>query len=498
MNEDSGFGRYILTFDEGTTHCKASVWNDQGIMISLVKKPLTLSHPQSGWSEADPDGLWKLQIEAAKEAIERGGIRNEQIAAIGVANQRETTIVWDEWGRPVYPAIIWQDRRASELIKGITDSDSQDLRQITGLIPDPYFSATKIKWILDHLISEGKHKGRFFAGTVDSWLVYKLTSGKYHVTDYSNASRTMLLDLRRGEWSADALEIFGIDPDLLPDVIDSQGGQIVTSKEIFGKEIPILAVIGDQQASLYGHLSIKKGEMKNTYGTGSFFLQNSGTELEKRGRLINSIAWRIEGNPITYSTEGSAFNTGSIVDWNKKNLGTEYNPRYLLEERASSQQLYFVPAFNGLGAPYWESAARGSIFGMNETTTRSEILKSTLESIAFRVRDIIEELTRNGGNVNDSLPVDGGLTGNDYLMQFQSDILGVEIVKSTNDEATSAGAAYMAGIASGMWDYSFLKSTVQIGKTYSPRIEKEYSDKLYEGWIRAVKSTIGYYGARDS
>lgn len=493
MYQNSGYGRYILSFDEGTTYCKASIWDDRGSMVSLAKKQLTVNRPKLGWVETDPEIIWRCQIEAAREAINLSGIGEERIVAIGIANQRETTILWDEWGKPVYPAVIWQDRRTEDSIRKIDANDSKELSKITGLIPDPYFSATKIKWILDHLHSNNRKMDKIFAGTVDSWLIYRLTAGKFHVTDYSNASRTMLFDIRKGEWSNEALAIFGIDKDILPEVIDSQGGQIVTSGEIFDKEIPILSVIGDQQASLYGHLALKKGEMKNTYGTGSFFLQNTGSEIVRKGRLITGIAWKTEGAPITYSIEGNSFNTGSLLNWLRNNLNIDPISEELSGNMDSSNRLYFVPALNGLGAPYWESSARGSIFGITEVTSRQDFMRAALESIAFRVRDIIEELKKYGGLIQDTLAVDGGLTANNYLMQFQSDILEMKVFKPENEETTSAGAAYMAGISSGMLDIDYIKSTLAAGKTYIPRMEREASDKLYDGWIKAVKSTLGYH-----
>ncbi len=493
MNKDPRGSKYILSLDEGTTNCKASIWNEQGKMVSSAHIHLELSFPQNGWVEANPERMWENQINAAREAIRKSGIETDQLIAIGIANQRETTLIWDEHGIPVYPAIIWQDRRTSDYVKSMDEDTSFEVSEITGLIPDPYFSATKIKWICDYIKSNKRDVNRLFAGTVDSWLMYKLTGGKYHVTDYSNASRTMLFDIRKGEWSGEAMDIFGIDEELLPDVIYSQGGDIVTSREIFGKELPVLAIMGDQQASLYGHLAHNKGEMKNTYGTGSFFLQNNGTDPSRRGRLITSIAWKTEGNPTIYSVEGNAFNTGSVVDWIRKGLHAEDDYQDNEERTNPDHSLYFVPALTGLGAPFWEPNARGTIFGITGATREEDILRSALESIAYRIRDIVEELTNTGGVIGDTLAVDGGLTENDYLMQFQADILGLKIIKPQNHEATSAGAAYMAGVASGIWDYSFLKSKEEPAKEYIPKMEKASSDRLYEGWLKAVNSAIDYY-----
>lgn len=489
-------GRYILSMDEGTTNCKASLWNDQGQMISSASEHLSLSYPHEGWVEANPEEIWEYQIRAAREAISRSGVETGRIMALGIANQRETSVIWDEWGTPVYPAIIWQDRRESDFVKDIDDTTSHKLSDITGLIPDPYFSATKMKWIYNHIVSGSHGKRKLYAGTVDSWLIYKLTDGKAHVTDYSNASRTMLFDIRKGEWSTDALDLFGIDQDLLPEVVCSQGGDLVTSSRVFKKEIPILAILGDQQASLYGHLAHSKGDMKNTYGTGSFFLQNNGTEPARRGKLITSIAWKTEGDPLIYSVEGNAFNTGSLVDWIKNGLNAENVYEQLEKETSSVHSLYFVPALTGLGAPYWEPMARGTLFGITGGTSERDILRSALESIAYRIRDILEELKKNGGKVGSTLSVDGGLARNEFLMQFQADILGIKIAKPENTEITSAGAAYMAGIGSGIWDYDFLKSARKQGREYTPGMERNEADKLYDGWKQVVNIAVDYYRNR--
>lgn len=484
--------------DEGTTFCKASLWDDQGNMVSTASRRIILSYPQNGWVEADPEEIWKRQFEAAREAINKAGIESDSVAAIGIANQRETSVVWDQWGKPVYPAIIWQDRRNSHLVRGLSEADTRCISETTGLIPDPYFSATKIRWICDHISSGGSQKGRLSAGTIDSWLVYKLTGGRSHITDYSNASRTMLFDIRKGEWSSNALDMFGIDEEILPMLTSSQGGDMVTSGEVFGHEIPILSIIGDQQASLFGHLAINKGDMKNTYGTGSFLLQNNGTDPSRRGRLITSIAWKVEGKPMIYSVEGNAFNTGAVSDWAGNILNRDADYRDMGDELSSQNGLYFVPALTGLGAPYWEPEARGTIFGITGGMGEKDILRSAFESIAFRVRDMIEELRKSGGGSRGTLAVDGGLTRNEFLMQFQADILGMKVIRPENHEVTSAGAAYMAGMAAGMWDYDFLKGTVRTGKEYYPRMEKELSDSLYNGWVRAVDNAIQYYRTQDS
>lgn len=493
MNNDPGEARYILSLDEGTTNCKASLWDEQGLMISSALVPLELSFPRNGWVEANPERIWECQLQAAREAIRNSGVDAGRIVALGVANQRETTIVWDEHGVPVYPAIIWQDRRTSDYVKGLDAGTASDISRITGLIPDSYFSATKIRWISDRIGASGSTRKRLHAGTVDSWLVYRLTGGKRYVTDYSNASRTMLFDIRKGEWSAEALDIFGVDGDMLPEVVYSQGSDVVTSSEIFGKELPVLAIMGDQQASLYGHLAHKSGEMKNTYGTGSFFLQNSGTDSSRRGRLITSIAWKSENNPINYAVEGNVFSTGTVLDWIGKSLHEDTARLEKNSNNDSGSPLYFVSALTGLGAPFWEPDTMGTIFGITGATTPKDILKGALESIAYRVRDIVEELTNSGGTVENKLAVDGGLAENSYLMQFQADILGRRIVKQRNHEVTSAGAAYMAGVASDIWNIDSLKTLERAVIEFTPTMERVSSDKLYEGWRKAVKSSIGYY-----
>lgn len=492
---EKGFSRdrYILSMDEGTTFCKASVWDSSGKMVSSASRRLDLSFPQPGWVEVDPEIIWKHQIEASREAINKAGIGTDRIASIGIANQRETTVVWDELGNPVYPAIVWQDRRTSNYIQDLSEDQVCEITEITGLIPDPYFSATKIRWVCDHIASCKSGKGKLSAGTIDSWLIYRLTSGKLHLTDYSNASRTMLFDIRKGKWSRNALEIFGLNEDLLPELTYSQGGEIVTSKEIFGHEIPVQSVIGDQQASLYGHLGVNRGDTKNTYGTGSFLLQNNGTDPSRRGKLITSIAWKTEGGPIIYSVEGNVFNTGTVVDWTGNTLNSDGDYKITGSDISSLHGLYFVPALSGLGAPYWEPKAMGTIFGITSGTKERDIYRSALESVAFRVRDIIEELKGTGGTAGRNLAVDGGLSNNDFLMQFQSDILGMRVSRTENHEATSAGAAYMAGMASGMWDYDFLRSISTPGKEYTPEMDRELSETLYRGWKKAVSSALEYY-----
>lgn len=490
--------KYILSLDQGTTSSRAIVFNHEGDICSVAQHEFPQIFPHPGWVEHDPHQIWGSQASVIAEAISQIGINGLDIAAIGITNQRETTIVWDaETGEPIYNAIVWQDRRTSEYCDSLREAGYGDMiRKKTGLIIDAYFSATKIKWILDHV--EGARKkaeeGKLRFGTVDSWLISCLTRNKVHVTDVTNASRTMLFNIHTLEWDKDLLKLFDIPESMLPEVKASSGVMGYTTTTIFAHEVPIAGVAGDQQAALFGQMCVRPGSVKNTYGTGCFLLMNSGYRpILSENRLISTIAWKI-GDKVTYALEGSIFVGGSVVQWLRdglKCITSSSEVEALASSVPDTEGVYFVPALTGLGAPYWDQYARGLICGISRGTTVAHIARAALEGIAFQVYDIVKAMELDSGLNITELKVDGGASRNNLLMQFQSDILDTEVQRPKVTETTALGAAYLAGLAVGFWkDIEEIKSQWKIEHDFKPSASPEYVASKLNGWKNAVERCL--------
>lgn len=490
---------HVLSIDCGTSSCRASIWDNSGKMISSNAESLDRIFPSNDCVEQDPVMIWKRQISAIKSVISKAKIDISAIRSIGITNQRETVVAWDpETGNPLYNAISWMDRRTQEYERQLSAGFRAEIKKKTGLIPNPYFSALKMKWILEHL--HRKHnrisEERIKFGTIDSWIIWNLTAGRVHVTDWSNASRTMLFDIKKGIWDRDLLEEFGVSENMLPEVVDSIGSGIPIDTSALGAEINIEGIAGDQQASLFGHLAFDKGDMKNTYGTGSFLLVNAGNVFPTTRRLISTISWKAKGKNPVYAIEGSSFSSGSLLDWIRDGLKIIHESgesEEMAKSASSDHDLYFVPALTGMGAPYWNSRVKGAIVGITAKVTRSDIVRSAIEAIAYSVRDLVETVKKETGIVPLEIKVDGKPTANSYLMQFQSDMLQMPVLTYRNTEITSAGVAYMAGIAEDLWDTEILGSFNSVDREFTPKMKKTISDRYYNGWKRALSSTISLY-----
>lgn len=486
---------FILAFDQGTTSSRAIVFDRHGVPVAAVQREFTQHYPKPGWVEHDPEEIWITQAKVGLEVIEKAGLKSEDITAIGITNQRETTIVWDrKTGKPVCNAIVWQDRRTAELCDKLkNDGHSQMIREKTGLIVDAYFSATKIRWILDNVkgARERAEKGELAFGTVDTWLVWNLTKGKVHVTDVSNASRTMLFNIHTLKWDKELLELLKIPESILPEV-KSSSEIYGSTKVLFHKEIPVAGIAGDQQAALFGQMCIEPGMVKNTYGTGCFMMMNIGSKpIESENKLLTTIGWRI-GNETTYALEGSIFIAGAVVQWLRDGLGVisrSVDVEKLVANVKDSGGVYFVPAFAGLGAPHWNQHARGTMVGITRGTTSAHIARAALDSIAFQTLEVLKAMENDSGIEIKELRVDGGATVNNGLMQFQSDILQANVVRPVITETTALGAAYLAGLAVGYWSgIDEIRKQWQIDKIFSPKIPAEATLNLIKGWHRAVKA----------
>jgi len=491
---------FILSFDQGTTSSRAIVFNHAGKIISLAQKEFKQIFPQPGWVEHDPNEIWSTQLGVAAEAISKARLTVKDIAAIGITNQRETTVVWERTtGKPIYNAIVWQDRRTASFCDELKARGLEStIREKTGLVIDAYFSATKIRWILDHVDGARKmaEEGKLAFGTVDSWLLWNLTQGQVHFTDVSNASRTMLLNLGTQEWDEELLQIFDIPRLILPSVRSNSEVYGLTQNILTAANIPIAGMAGDQQAALFGQLCHSPGMVKNTYGTGCFMLMNTGeVPVISRNNLLTTIGWKINGR-TTYALEGSVFIAGALVQWLRDGLRIiqkSTDIESLARNVPDSGGVYVVPAFAGLGAPYWEQHARGTIVGLTRGSNTSHIARAALDSIAFQTRDVLKAMEADAGIPIRELRVDGGATVNNLLMQFQSDIMNVKVIRPEIIETTALGAAYLAGLAVGFW-----KSTDEIqnywvaDKSYEPGMADEYRDKLVKGWNRAVKAAIAW------
>ncbi len=492
--------KYILALDQGTTSSRAILFDQQGSIITVAQKEFKQIYPQPGWVEHNAEEIWSSQFGVMAEVLAKQNVKTSEIAAIGITNQRETTVVWErETGKPIYHAIVWQDRRTADFCDQLKAAGHAPfIQERTGLVIDAYFSATKLRWILDHVPGARKQAeaGKLAFGTVDSWLTWKLTGGKVHVTDVSNASRTLLLNIHTCEWDPELLRIFDIPVSVLPEVKASSKVYGVTEAVVKHANIPIAGIAGDQQSALFGQLCTQPGMVKNTYGTGCFMLMNTGGQLiPSRNNLLTTVAWRI-GNRTSYALEGSVFIAGAVVQWLRDELHMIRNAaevEQLASEVADANGVYVVPAFAGLGAPYWNQHARGSIFGITRGTSKAHIARAALESIAYQVTDVLKAMESDSGISISELRVDGGATINNMLMQFQSDLLQTTVVRPKVYETTALGAAYLAGLAVGYWDsIEQLQKQWQAAATFTPAMPAEKVQHYLKGWQRAVKASIAW------
>ena len=490
--------KYILALDQGTSSSRAIVFDKAGNTKAVAQKEFTQIFPKPGWVEHNPMEIWSSQASVIAEAITSIDINGLDIAAIGITNQRETTIVWDaETGEPVYNAIVWQDRRTSEYCdslkkEGLTDK----IRSKTGLIIDAYFSATKVRWILENVpgAREKADQGRLRFGTVDTWLIWMLTRGEVHVTDVSNASRTMVYNIHDLCWDKELLELLGIPESMMPQVKSSSEVYGHTKTTLFAHEVPIAGIAGDQQAALFGQMCTEPGAVKNTYGTGCFLLMNSGEKpITSSNNLLTTIAWKI-GDKVNYALEGSIFVAGSVVQWLRDGLGiisSSSEVEALAESVPDNGGVYFVPALTGLGAPYWDQYAQGSIYGISRGTKAAHIARAALEGIAFQTMDIVNAMQKDAGVELAELKVDGGASRNNLLMQFQADVLGTSVIRPQVTETTALGAAYLAGLAVGYWEsIDHIKSQWAVDTEFTPKASGETVEKLKAGWADAINRTL--------
>ncbi len=486
--------KYILALDQGTTSSRAIVFNHEGNIVSSHQKEFTQIFPRPGWVEHNAVEIWESQLSVARKALKKASITSGQISGIGITNQRETVVLWErDTGKPVCNAIVWQCRRTAEICKKLAERGiDRVIQKKTGLILDPYFSGTKIKWLLENIpgLYERAENGEICFGTVDSWLIFNLTGE--HVTDVTNASRTLLFNIKTGKWDKELLGIFDIPAAMLPAVRPSSGLFGITKKSMFGKEIPICGVAGDQQAALFGQACFKVGSVKNTYGTGCFMLVNTGKKpVFSKHRLLTTVAWDI-GDGMEYALEGSVFIAGAVVKWlrdEQKILKTAAHSEKLALSVPDSGGVYFVPAFVGLGAPYWDPDARGIIVGITRGTTPAHITRAALESIAFQSSDLFKALEEDVGHKIKSLKVDGGASVNYFLMQFQADILGIPVIRSAIPETTALGAAYLAGLHTGYWkSKKDIEKNWRMAKSFQPDLDSAKRKKMISTWKRAVKA----------
>jgi glycerol kinase len=489
---------YILSFDQGTTSSRAIIYNFEGQIVKVAQKEFTQIYPKAGWVEHDPMEVWGSQSGVASEILATTGITAEEIAAIGITNQRETTVVWErKTGKPVYNAIVWQCRRTSDICDELKARGLGNyIWENTGLVLDAYFSGTKIKWILDNVegARQKAQNGKLLFGNIDTWLIWNLTRGKVHITDYSNASRTMLYNIKDLKWDERILKELDIPASMLPEVKPSSAVYGNTDAQIFGAEIPIAGDAGDQQAALFGQACYMPGMVKNTYGTGCFMLMLTGEKLvHSANGLLTTIAWGVN-NKVEYALEGSIFIAGAAIQWLRDNLKVIYDAKdseYFATKVEDSLGVYVVPAFVGLGAPYWDMYARGAILGLTRGTTRNHIIRATLESIAYQTRDVLELMRNECGIDLCELRVDGGACANNFLMQFQADILGIPVERPEIIETTALGAAYLAGLAVGFWkDQSMVAERRQVNRKFIPSMNEDKRKELYDNWKKAVKRAM--------
>ncbi|HOK60705.1 glycerol kinase GlpK [Tenuifilum sp.] len=493
--------KFIMALDQGTTSSRALIFDQKGNIRSMAQKEFQQIFPKPGWVEHDPNEIWSSQVAVAAEAMSKIGINGQNLHGIGITNQRETTIVWDRsTGEPIYNAIVWQDRRTSSLCdelraKGFTDT----IRQKTGLVIDAYFSGTKVKWILDNVpgAREKANRGELAFGTVDTWLVWKLTRGRTHVTDVSNASRTMLFNINTLTWDKELLDLLQIPESILPRVASSSEVYDHTNTTFFATKVPIAGMAGDQQAALFGQMCTSQGMVKNTYGTGCFILMNTGKKpFLSKNNLVTTIAWQVNGDTY-YALEGSIFIGGAVVQWLRDGLGiikSSAEVEELARQVPDNGDLYLVPSFTGMGAPHWDQYARGLMIGISRGTTRAHIARAALESIAFQTMDVLDVMAKDTGINLTELRVDGGASANNLLMQFQSDVLGINVVRPKTIETTAMGAAYLAGLATGYWkNIEEIANLWQLDKTFTPGMPAETLQKMKDKWADAVERAKSWH-----
>ena len=491
---------YVLALDQGTTSSRAIVFDHAGSIQTIAQREFEQKFPRPGWVEHDPDEIWETQLAVAREALDELGLGAGDVAAIGITNQRETTLVWDrETGAPIHDAIVWQDRRTAGLCDRLKEEGHEPVfREKTGLVVDAYFSGTKVKWILDNVdgAREKAEAGRLAFGTIDAWLIWKLTGGQHHITDVTNASRTLLFNIHDLAWDDELLEILTVPRSLLPEVHASSEVYAETDADLLGGAIPIAGIGGDQQAALFGQICTEPGLVKNTYGTGCFMLMNTGSKaVPSENNLLTTVAWQI-GDRVDYALEGSIFIAGAVVQWLRDGLGlieSSADVEALAREAEDSDGVYLVPAFVGLGAPHWDPYARGVIVGLTRGTTAAHLARAALESIAFQTADVIGAMEADAGIDLEELRVDGGATANDLLMQFQADILGVPVIRPAVTETTALGAAYLAGLAVGFWDgLDDLAAQWQVDKRFEPQMDRAEAERRLHDWHRALDRAKGW------
>lgn len=491
---------YILALDQGTTSSRAIVFDGNMRIASVAQEEFPQHYPASGWVEHDPSDLWATTAATARAAIEKAGLHASDIAAIGITNQRETTLVWDRTtGRPIHNAIVWQDRRTADFCAKLRENGHEPMiTDRTGLLADPYFSATKVKWILDHVdvARDRARRGELAFGTVDSWLIWNLTGGRLHVTDATNAARTMLYDIHKGRWSREICDLFDIPLEMLPEVHDCAADFGVSRADLFGREIPILGVAGDQQAATIGQACFMPGMVKSTYGTGCFAVLNTGeTPVASTNKLLTTIAYQLDGRP-TYALEGSIFIAGAVVQWLRdglKVIRAAPETQGLAETADAAQDLILVPAFVGLGAPYWKPEARGAVFGMTRNSGPAEFARAALESVGYQTRDLLDAMQADWARegAQPSLRVDGGMAANDYAMQFLSDIIGAPVDRPEVLETTALGAAWLAGTRAGAWpEMEEFSASWAMARQFTPRMDEVERATRYERWKRAVTAVL--------
>lgn len=492
---------YIMSIDEGTTSTRAIIFDHQGQKVAEAQNEFPQYFPKPGWVEHNANEIWNAVLSTIASTFINSGIQPTQIKGIGITNQRETTVIWNKkTGLPIYNAIVWQSRQSSAIAEELKAAGYENLiHEKTGLVIDAYFSATKIRWLLDHVpgAQAQAENGELLFGTIDSWLVWKLTGGKVHITDYTNASRTMLFNIHDLSWDQDILDLLNIPRQLLPEVhANSEVYGETTPYHFYGSSVPIAGMAGDQQASLFGQLALDDGMVKNTYGTGAFIVMNTGTKLTlSEHKLLTTIGYGLNGE-IHYALEGSVFVAGSAIQWLRDSMGllnTAPESETAALNSQSHDEVYVVPAFTGLGAPYWDSNVRGAAFGMTRGTTRNDFIKATLQSLAYQTRDVIDTMNQDADVTIPALRVDGGAANNDYLMQFQADILNMPIERSQNLETTALGAAFLAGLAVGFWaNTDELRTIYQAGQTFEPQMTTPRREELYSGWLKAVNAARAF------
>ncbi len=491
---------YVMALDAGTTSNRAIIFDKNSKIVGVSQREFTQHFPKPGWVEHDADEIWSTMVAVMKEALERSGLVASDIAAIGITNQRETTVIWDKkTGRPIYNAIVWQSRQTAPIAEDLKARGlAAEIKDKTGLEVDAYFSGTKIKWLLDNVegARERAEAGELLFGTIDTWLIWKLTGGKVHVTDYSNASRTMIYNINTLEWDDQLLSYLDIPKAILPEVKPSSYVYGETNPLVLGAVIPVSGAAGDQQSALFGQNCFEPGTAKNTYGTGCFMLMNTGTEIHKsKNGLVTTIAWGLDGK-VEYALEGSIFVAGSAIQWLRdgvRMVDSAPDSEWVAKKVKDTGGVYFVPAFVGLGAPYWDMNARGMMIGLTRGTTKAHIVRATLDSLAYQTRDVLEAMEADSGDKLTALKVDGGASANNLMMQFQADLLGVPVDRPQIVETTALGAAYLAGLAVGVWkDKDELQSAWQLETRFEPEMKRYEADALYKGWRKAVKHAMNW------